>query len=438
MSRTIVIGAGLSGLTRAYALSRRGEDVVLLESSDRPGGVVRTVRRDGFLLEMGPNTVRPTRELWSLVHELGLAGEALVADAKLPRFIDWGGRLHALPMGPGDLWKTKILSGSGKRRLLAEPFVARGAGGEESVRSFFTRRLGPEIAERFVEPFVSGIWAGDASRLSVASAFPSLARWEREKGSILRGAATSGKGEPKPRGPKPPRGLLSFRDGLETFARALAASLENRFLPGKPFESLARDGTWKVRAGGETFEGDRVVVATPARDAAGIVGSVAPAAAHALCAIPHPPLAVLHLSWPSHAFPRPLHGFGQLVVPQPGRRILGAVWSSSLFADRAPAGHTLLTVFIGGSRDPRAASDPDRDLVSDATRDLSAALEVRGEPRVVSVTRYTAALPQYEFGHEGRMEALAAAERDLPGLTFLGNYRGGISVGDVVKNGLAA
>jgi oxygen-dependent protoporphyrinogen oxidase len=438
MSRTVVIGAGLSGLTRAYALSRRGEDVVLLEASDRPGGVVRTTRRDGFLLEMGPNTVRPTRELWALVRELGLEGEALLADPRLPRFIDWNGSLHALPMGPGALWKTKILSASGKRRLLAEPYVRRGAGGEESVRSFFTRRLGPEIAERFVEPFVSGIWAGDASRLSIAAAFPSLARWEREKGSILRGAIRSGRGKAKPEGPRPPRGLLSFREGLETFVRALAASLGDRFLPGRPFESLSRNGKWRVRAGGETFEADRVVVATPARDAAGIVRAVAPAASEALCAIPHPPLAVLHLSWPSDAFPQPLHGFGQLVVPQPGRRILGAVWSSSLFAGRAPAGHTLLTVFIGGSRDSRAASDPDRDLVSDAARDLSAALGVRGEPRVVNLTRYAAALPQYELGHEGRMAALASAERELPGLTLLGNYRGGISVGDVVKNGLAA
>ena len=438
MSRTLVIGAGLSGLTRAYALQRRGEDVLLLEASDRPGGVVRTVRRDGFLLEMGPNTVRPSRELWSLVLELGLAGEALLADPKLPRYIDWGGELHALPMGPGDLWRTRILSGAGKRRLVAEPFIGRGPAGEESVRSFFARRLGPEVAERFVEPFVSGIWAGDAGRLSVASAFPSLAKWEREKGSILLGALFSRGGQPRPSGPRPPRGLLSFREGLETLARSLAAHLGDRFRPARPFESLARNGVWTVRAGGETFQGDRVVVAAPAREAARIVRGVAPGASDALCAIPHPPLAVLHLSWPAEAFPRPLHGFGQLVVPQPGRRILGAVWSSSLFAGRAPEGRTLLTAFLGGARDPEAVAAPDAELVRAASQDLAAVLGVRGEPQAVCVTRYASALPQYEFGHEGRMTALAGAERDLPGLSFLGNYRGGISVGDVVKNGLAA
>ncbi len=438
MSRTIVIGAGISGLTRAYALQRRGEDVVLLESSDRVGGVVRTVRKDGYLLEVGPNTVRPTRELWSLLSEIGLASDALLADPKLPRFIDWGGRLHPLPMGPGDLWKTAILSGAGKRRIFAEPFVRRGPGGEESVRSFFTRRLGSEVAERFVEPFVSGIWAGDAERLSVAAAFPSLARWEREKGSILRGAILSRRDRAKPGGPKPPRGLLSFREGLETLPRRIADRLGDRVRLNRPIESLERDGAWSIRAGGEEFSADRVVVATSASEAARIVRSLSPATAGALDAIYHPPLAVLHLSWPGSAFPHPLVGFGQLVVPQPGRRILGAVWSSSLFPGRAPEGQTLLTAFTGGARDPGAVDLPDEELVATAARDIASALGVRGNPTAVSVMRHAHALPQYEFGHEERIAALVSAERQLPGLTFLGNYRGGISVGDVARNGLEA
>jgi oxygen-dependent protoporphyrinogen oxidase len=438
MTRTVVIGAGISGLTRTWALQRRGEEVLLLESSDRVGGVVRSVRKDGYLLEMGPNTVRPTRELWSLVHELGLTSEALLADPKLPRYIDWGGKLHALPMGPGDLWRTAVLSGAGKRRLFAEPFIRRGPGGEESVRDFFSRRLGPEVAERFIEPFVSGIWAGDAGRLSVASAFPKLAGWEKEKGSILRGAISSGRGQPKPVGPKPPRGLLSFREGLETLPRRLGERLGERVRVGRPIESLARNGSWTVRAGGETFSADRLLMATSAKEAARIVRDLAPDAARALETIPHPPLAVLHLSWPASAFPRPLEGFGQLVVPQAGRRILGAVWSSSLFPGRAPEGHTLLTAFVGGARDPESVDLPDAELVGAASRDIAATLDVRGEPRAVSVARYRHALPQYEFGHEERMAALASAERDLPGLVFLGNYRGGISVGDVTRNGLDA
>jgi oxygen-dependent protoporphyrinogen oxidase len=180
------------------------------------------------------------------------------------------------------------------------------------------------------------------------------------------------------------------------------------------------------------------VVATSATEAARIVRPVAPAAAEALEAIYHPPLAVLHLSWPASAFPRPLVGFGQLVVPQPGRRILGAVWSSSLFRDRAPEGQTLLTAFAGGTRDPGAAELSDEELASFAARDIASALGVRGDPRVVSVMRHPHALPQYEFGHEGRIAALASAEKDLPGLVFLGNYRGGISVGDVARNGLEA
>ncbi len=430
---TVVIGGGLSGLVRADALVERGEDVLLLDESDRPGGVVRTERRDGYLLEMGPNTVRPSAELWDLVVALGLETEALLADPRAPRFVDFGGRLQAIPMSPGGLATTGLLSLGGKLRLFAEPFVGRARASEESVASFFTRRLGREVAQRFVEPFVSGIFAGDASRLSVQGCFPLLARWESEHGGLLRGALAALRGPRKRKAPV--KGLLSFRDGLETLPRALAARLGARVKRSMRVERIARDGgDWSVRTPSGDLAASRIVLATSAPRAAALVAEISSSAARALTAIPHPALAVLHLSWPVGAFPTPLAGFGHLVVPQSARRILGAVYSSSLFAGRAPEGQTLLTVFMGGARDPEAATLAEAALVEAAMRDLAAALGVRGAPRAVSVTRYKQALPQYELGHLERMRALEEAERACPGLTFLGNYRGGVSVGDVVKN----
>ncbi|HYB53289.1 MAG TPA: protoporphyrinogen oxidase, partial [Thermoanaerobaculia bacterium] len=241
LGATIVVGGGLSGLVRAHVLARRSEEVYVLEASGRAGGVVRTEKADGYLLELGPNTVRPTPEIWGLVEELGLAGSALLADPRLPRFVELEGKLHRLAPGPQTLLLTRLLSPLGKLRLLAEPFVRSGTEPRESVRAFFARRLGWQVADRLVAPFVSGIWAGDADRLSAASVFPVLKRWEIEHGSLLRGALSR---RPRHEGSSRPvpRGLLSFSEGLETLPRALADRLGPRLRTESPVRTLKPDG----------------------------------------------------------------------------------------------------------------------------------------------------------------------------------------------------
>ena len=435
MTDAIVVGAGMSGLARAHALARRGEDVALLEASENVGGVMQTRRQDGFLMELGPNTVRPTPGLWNLVGELGLTGDALLADPKLPRYISWRGGLHALPASPPALLTTPLLSPAGKLRLLAEPFVAKGTDAEESVYSFFARRLGPEIAERFIEPFVGGVFAGFARDLVLSAAFPALDRWEKEKGSLLRGAIAERR-RTRADGPAPPRGLLSFREGLQALARALAARLGKRLETATSVRGLRPipGGGWEFTTSSSVRTAERAILATPAAEAARLLEPFAPGASRVLREIPHPPLAVMHFSWPLSDLPRPLDGFGHLVVPQPDRRVLGAVWSSRLFAGRAPAGQTLVTAFVGGARDPQAAALSDDALTAIAARELAAALGARREPRLVLLTRYARAIPQYVAGHAARLKVLEEAESRFPGLALLGNYRGGVSVGDVVRN----
>ncbi len=206
MIDTVVVGAGLSGLTRADALARSGQDVLLLEESSRAGGVVSSEMRDGFLLEKGPNTVRPTAPLWQLVVGLDLEGEALLADPREPRFIDFQGSLQPVPMSLKSFFSTPLLSWRGKLRLLAEFSVMPSRERVESVASFFQRRLGQEVAERFVEPFISGVFAGDAWQLDVAECFPKLARWERDFSSLTFGALVE---RWRASGPPPVRGLLT-------------------------------------------------------------------------------------------------------------------------------------------------------------------------------------------------------------------------------------
>jgi protoporphyrinogen/coproporphyrinogen III oxidase len=195
---------------------------------------------------------------------------------------------------------------------------------------------------------------------------------------------------------------------------------------------------WTVSTQGKDFDADRVILATPAYRAGALISTFAKDAALALDAVSHPPLAVLHLSWPQASLPRALAGFGHLVASSANRRILGAVWSSSLFPGRAPDGRALLTAFLGGSRDPKALELSDAELIGAAARDLENEDLVRGQPEAVMVTRWPKAIPQYERGHGQRMETVADVERRFRGLRFAGNYRGGVSVAEVLRAGLAA
>jgi len=426
---TVVIGGGLSGLVHAHALAKSGSNVVLLERGAEPGGVVRTVIQEGYLLELGPNTVRPTPALLALAREVGVAGDMRFSDPRLPRFVELDGRLRRLPLG--------VLSPAVLLRAAAEPFVRRrGEGDEESAFDFVARRFGRAIAERLLEPFVSGIYAGDAHRLSAAAAFPKIVAFEREHGSVLRGLLASRRGKEKSAEPRP-KGLMSFQEGLGTLPRALASALGERFRAGVEVERIEPGpGGWRVFSSVGDMSARNVVLAASAGTAAKIVAPAASEAARALAAVPAPEVCVAHCAWPAAAFSRPPFGFGHLLAPRPGEPVLGAVWSSALFPGRAPAGQVLLTFFLGGRRNPAAARLDDGAVTAAVHEDARRALGATEPPRLLRATRYAAAIPQYEAGHAARIAALEEAEARLPGLHFLGNYRGGISVGDVVENAI--
>ncbi len=400
----------------------------MLEKGSLPGGAVRTIEKDGYLLELGPNTVRPTARLLALCRELGLEKEMLFSDPRLPRFVDRGGRLRKIPffaLGP-----LPAL------RAAAELFVASGAGDDdESAFDWVSRRFGVDAAERALEPFVSGVFAGDARRLSMKAAFPRLWAAERTHGGVIRWAVRSrirtGKDGPKPG----VRGLLSFRRGLSTLPLALAASLGERFRPGVTVEKIGRSAAgWLAETPSGSVSAERLVIATPAGEAARLCGGVAPDAAAALREIPSPPLCVAHCSWHASAFRRTPRGFGYLCTPSERRRILGAVWSSAIFPGRAPGGRVLMTIFLGGRRSPEWADVEVSQLPNLIAAEMRAPLGATELPELVHREVYAHSIPQYEAGHLARIERIASAEASLPGLRLLGNYRGGISVGDVLDN----
>ncbi len=421
-----VIGAGIGGLTAAYKAKKTGGSVVLLEKSKHAGGVIRSGRESGFLLEYGPNTVLLKPEIEALINEIGLRDQLLIADQNTPRFIQYDGKLHQVPLNPLALLKTSLLSFSGKLRLLREPFVPAANNGEESLTSFVERRLGKEAAERLMAPFVSGVWAGDPDELSAGASFPQLLDWEKNHGSIFKGALAKKSGS---------KGLFSFKDGMETLVKSLADSLRDEInYEETPTEIQEHNGGWLVKTGNRTIQAKNVVLTVPAWEAARLVRAFSPETSATLSNISYVPIAVLHLGFDKKQIGHKLNGFGYLVAPSEQSEIMGCLWSSGLFPDRAPDGKALLTVFMGGSQKAHLLDLPDSSLVAKALDQLNTQLKIKGQPIFSKVTRVDRAIPQYTLGHRDRMRLIEQTEQRHPGLHLQGNYRGGISVGDVIKN----
>ncbi len=427
---TAIVGAGISGLALSYKLHQAGVKTAVFESSERAGGVIRSEWKEGFLLEHGPNTVLPNAEILSLVEDLNLSDEVLFADPKAPRYVQWKGRLYPVPLSPLALARTKLLSLGGRARLLAEPLIPRGKKGhEESLYDFCLRRLGAQATDRLVAPYVSGIWAGDIRQLSAEGAFSKMTRAEREKGSLFRGLLLAKRKD------KSPKGLLSFKNGLETLPRALAEKVAPHIFYRSPIKTLKKEGSaWRLEGVGVSCLAQRVIFAQPSAVSAPLVSHLSSVAAQALRDIPSSSLAVLHLSIEEKSVGQNLNGFGYLIAPDEQTEVLGCLWNSSLFPRRVPNAQALLTVFMGGLRHPDSVKKSDEALFDTAFQSLGPILNIQKRPRLLNVTRYEQAIPQYTIGHPKRTETLHDFQKNNPGLFFAGNIIGGISVGDVVKN----
>lgn len=433
-----VVGGGLSGLTAAYLLSRAGHDVTCYDAAERPGGLMRSERRGGYLCETGPQGILDgPPEVRALIEDVGLKERAIgAAPAARRRYVFVRGKLRAVPSGPFSLMSSDVLSASGKWRLLQEPFVKppepAGGDADESVLAFGTRRLGSEAAHTLLGPAVIGIFAGDAGQLSLRSAFPRLAALEARHGSLLRGlrqARRQGAGPGK---------LVSFPDGVEELPRAIAARLGDRVVRAR-VRGVAREaGSWRIDVEGKLLpRADAVVLALPPAPMSNLLEPRAPEAAATLRQIPQAGVAVVCLGFPRRDLGMELDGYGFLVARGERPTILGCQFESTVFPGRAPAGHVLLRVIIGGTFEPDAVTETDATLVGRAVADLKTAAGLSCDPELAVIYRHPAALPQYELGHEQRVQAIEAAAARLPGLHLLGIGLRGVGMSDCVRNATA-
>lgn len=440
----LVIGAGISGLAAAHGLARAGRSVAVLEAGARPGGVIASMTRDGFLYETGPNSALDTSPLiGELVHDLGLDAALRWASATADtRYVLRDGVPIALPMSPGAFLRTPLFSAAAKLALMREPFVRRGdAGTEESIAAFVRRRLGSEFLDYAIDPFVAGVYAGDPEQISVQAAFPKLHALEQRWGSLIRGQIL-GAGERRRQKAvaKNTARSFSFAGGMQVLTDALAAAVGAVQLNARVqhFERAA-DGLFTLRSDGDggtqIWRARSVVLATPADAAAALLRPHAADAATALAAIAYAPVATVASAYDRAAIAHPLDGFGCLVPRREQRRLLGVLFSSSMFDGRAPADQVLLTSFVGGMRQPPLAGLPEDELAELVRAEHQALLGARQPPRFQRVTRWARAIPQYTLGHAARLARAEVARQALPGLFFCANWTGGVAVGDCIRNG---
>lgn len=435
-----MLGGGATGLSAAHRLAKRGFRVRLFEKADRVGGSVRTEVTDGWLVEGGPNSLLAGDPAFAaLIDELGLSSERLEANSTAKnRYIVRRGKPVAAPMSPPSFVGTPLFSFGAKARLFGDLFMKpRTRPGDVSLEEFIAAHFGQELVDYGLNPFIAGVYAGSPRKLSARHAFPQLWEAEHKHGSIIRGMIAAAKERKASGKPRPKRGIISFRNGLDTLPKALAARLPagvvalnaqvEALVPGVGWSVVWRDLGDAGAVHTEAF--DVVVAALPAPALAQIgIGTLGERPFASLDAIEHPPVSSLFLGYRREQVAHPLDGFGVLTPEIEKRSVLGILFSSSLFPGRAPEGHVGLTVMVGGVRQPDIARLPTDKLLAVVDRDLRELLGVQGAPVFQRHTFWPRAIPQYNLGYGAHLETMAEAERRHGNLFIGGQARDGIAL----------
>jgi oxygen-dependent protoporphyrinogen oxidase len=439
-----IVGAGISGLATAQALMAHdpGAEITVFEAGRRAGGKVETeVTPQGYLCEWGVNAFldKSPRTL-ELCAEIGV--QPLRADESAKkRYVYSEGELHKLPEKPPEFLSSRLLSWPGRLRVLAEVFVRAGDRPDETLAEFGTRHLGREAFEKLIDPMASGVFAGDATRMSLQSCFPRIREVEAEFGSLIRGLVSLQRearraGKKDAPGPGPGGMLTSFEGGMSALTDALTALLGDRVRLGMAVEGVSHEqGRYTLHlADGSNAEFDTVIMAAPAHAQAAMLQDLSPVLAGQVGAIPYPGLAVVCLGYDRASMGPGLDGFGFLVPSRENRKILGTVVDSNVFPNRAPAGKVLLRTMVGGARAPQLAELPDDQLLDRVLGDLKDIMGIAAEPEFVSIYRHRKAIPQYLVGHAERLRVIDDELQNFPGLVLTGNAFRGVSLNDCVLN----
>lgn len=466
-TRVVIIGGGISGLAAAHRLLEQRTqasgafEIILLEASERAGGIIRTLRRDGFLLEAGPDSfISEKPEALELAKRLGLESRLIeTRDAHRRSFIVRQGKLHPVPEGfqllaPSRFWPfvtTGIFSWRGKARMALDLLLPRRASAngsdDESLAGFVRRRLGQEALERMAQPMVGGIYTADPEHLSLRATMPRFLEMEREHGSVIRAMWKKRRkvSDEEKRGTSGARYslFLSFDEGMQVLSDELVSRLKNVSIRLKTkAESLAFDEEqkrWEVRFnGGEVIGADAVCLALPAYASAKLVRAVDAQLADELDAIPYASTATINLAYRRADIPHALDGFGFVAPLIERRATLACTFSSVKFAGRAPAGHTLLRAFVGGALQPESFALAEDEMIARVRQDLRELLGIEQPPLFAHVEKWPRSMAQYHLGHVERVRRIKERLGRLPNLKLAGNAYTGAGIPDCVRSGESA
>jgi oxygen-dependent protoporphyrinogen oxidase len=437
---TIVVGAGIAGLSYAHA---RGPDadLTLLESSDRAGGVIVTEQAEGCRFEYGPEALQDNApETLALLDELGL--EPLPSSPAAARrwILLEPGRLVPVPMGPGALLGSSLLSFGAKLRVLKGLLARRPDDLGGSLADFVRSRFGEQVLQRVVDPVVSGIYAGDPELISLEGAFPRLHAMLSEHGSILAGMRARARASHRDGRPGAP-GLISVSGGLQSIPRALAAALGERLVLSCPVSSVARMGdAWSVHtADGARRSCSRLVLALPAAAAAKLLMQSQPSLSQALGRQRSESVLNLVHVWRRQDIAHPLDGFGYLVPSSLGAMHLGTLFSSSIQPGCCPADRVVLRTLLGGARRPEMLDLGQQQLLDIVRREVGETLGLAPGAELLFSRRvpWPSVLPRYDLDHPSRQATIDTMLEQNPGLAIIGNHRRGISVNALIESSRA-
>ena len=452
MTRIAVIGAGISGLATAYAIehqaARDGLDVSVqvLEKEERSGGKIWSIKEEGFLCEWGPNGFLDNKPMTlELCQELGIVPHLLRSDDNArKRFIYSDGMLHSLPENGPAFLKSKLISWPGKFRLAGELLIPRRTdGADETLADFGRRRLGSEALNKLIAPMVSGIFAGDPETMSLKSCFPRIHELEQDYGGLLkamlklakkkRAEVKAGKAVASAAGPG---GVLtSFNGGIQELTDSLVEALRGEVLGGQKISRIAKkeDGFILHTESGRQLEADLVVTAAPAYALAGMLEELSAPSAKLLRQIPYAAMNVVCFGYQRERIQRDLNGFGYLIPKAEGCDILGTLWDSSIFPQRAPEGMVLLRSMMGGATNPGAIQLSEDEVRARTMKDLQQIMAIDSEPDFSRIYPHRHAIPQYTQGHGQRLQALQESLQEIPDLIVTGNAFFGVGLNDCVN-----
>ncbi|MFQ6116337.1 MAG: protoporphyrinogen oxidase [bacterium] len=436
----VIVGAGISGLATAYWLSKKGVNVKVLEKENRVGGVIQSESTNGYIFEYGPNSLLDiSPRIGEMLADVGISAQVVKAyEQAIRRYVVRNGQLCEVPVHPIKLFQTPLFSWKAKVRILKEPFVdGRLDESEESVADFVRRRLGQEFLDYAIDPFVAGVYAGDAEHLSLQAAFPKLHQLEKEYGSLIKGAILGRKRRiQRQEVAKDRASMINFQGGMETLSKGLAKFLGERLQTRCFVQAITfKNGTFQLKLTGihdSILSAPAVVLTTPTHVISDLIRLLHPATAQILDRVRYAPVAMVMMSFSKASIPNPVKGFGFLVPKVENRKILGTLWNSATFSGRAPEDQVLLTTFMGGMRQPELVELEEESLKRLVLNELAELMGIQNEPNVVRIRKWPRAIPQYAVGHLAIIKDLEEFETKFPGIFIGGNFRGGISVGDCI------